>query len=121
MDDRTEIDARMHRMDEAALRPAADGEQKHKDFSTAPESIGELRARRSQLPCDWKPRDMLVRLLREIDDGTIEPDQMLVAWTPVEDNERQSSAIAFALATKGPRDAIAMIEMAKIEMTRGCR
>lgn len=39
------------------------------DFSHHPETIGEARSARTDLGADWKLRDMLIWLLREIDAG----------------------------------------------------
>jgi len=47
-------------------------------YENQPVSIGELRAKRSGNGSDWSPRDCLVDILRAIDDGTLNPQGLIV-------------------------------------------
>lgn len=48
------------------------------DFSKAPLTITELRAKRSGNAEDWTPRDALVHVLRQIDSGELVADDVIV-------------------------------------------
>lgn len=88
-------------------------------FAGVPDSIGELRAGKTGRPDAWTPREVLYRLLRQIDDGDISPSQLVVVWTWPKDGEtddRESSAVAFAQSTKGPHEAVGLLEVAKMHM-----
>ncbi len=50
-------------------------------FADAPVSIAELRADRERDGALWTPRDALVALLREIDQGKVKPPAgMVIIW-----------------------------------------
>jgi hypothetical protein len=48
------------------------------DFSKAPPTISEARAKRSGNAEDWTPRDVLVHVLRQIDSGELVLDDVIV-------------------------------------------
>lgn len=50
------------------------------DFSQAPVSITELRSHKEQRCDRWTPRDVLIRMLRGIDSGEINPDALIVIY-----------------------------------------
>ena len=50
------------------------------NFADAPRTIGELKSDKTQSACDWKPRDALIWLLREIDSGKIDADHLIMCW-----------------------------------------
>lgn len=47
-------------------------------FADAPVTLGEIRSEKSRDAADWTPRDMLVSMLRDIDNGKIDPDQAVI-------------------------------------------
>jgi len=61
------------------------------NFSGHPPTIGEIRSGRSQSASDWTPRDVLIRVLRDLDQGRIAPEVLLVAWAdPSKDGTRRT-------------------------------
>jgi hypothetical protein len=58
------------------------------DFSNAPVSIAELRALKGDKAKDWSPRDALVRTLRQIDSGEINPINLVMIFE-TEDEYRE--------------------------------
>lgn len=50
------------------------------DFSAAPVSIAEARSFKEQNGSMWKPRDLLIHMLREIDTGNLNPLTLVVCW-----------------------------------------
>lgn len=50
------------------------------NFADAPRTIGEIRSEKTQSALDWKPRDALIYLLREIDSGRMNVDHVVVCW-----------------------------------------
>lgn len=48
-------------------------------FADHPESIGEIRANKSESCSDWTPRDALISVLRQIDSG-LAVDALVVCW-----------------------------------------
>ena len=85
------------------------------DFSDAPTTIGEARAAKSGRPDHWTPREVLVRLLRMIDEGKENPSQLVIIYVPddAETPERESNGIAVINSSKGIRDLLGMISLAE--------
>lgn len=50
------------------------------DFANYPKSIGELRADKTENGAEWSPRDALISMLRQIDDGNIAPTAIVICW-----------------------------------------
>lgn len=50
------------------------------DFSGHPQSITEARVDRSHDARAWTPRDALIRTLRDIDEGRIVPDALVISF-----------------------------------------
>jgi len=48
------------------------------NFAGHPPSIGEIRADKSYHSKDWTPRDALISVLRDIDEGKIKPEALIV-------------------------------------------
>ena len=49
------------------------------DFKDAPKSIAEIKADKTENAGLWKPRDVLISLLREIDSGETKVDIVFIA------------------------------------------
>ncbi len=50
------------------------------DFSKLPESLAERRMRESDDCTKWTPRDVLLHFLRDIDNGSLVPDGLIVLY-----------------------------------------
>ncbi len=50
------------------------------DFKDVPRTLGEIRSDKSFRGKDWCPRDALIYLLREIDNGRLDPKEMIVVY-----------------------------------------
>ena len=59
------------------------------DFSNHPASLAEVRADREVDGKLWSPRDVLIKLLRDIDSGKIKPDVLVVAYSEVVNDKRE--------------------------------
>lgn len=61
------------------------------EYSSAPQSITEIRADREGDMRIWTPRDVLVSTLRALDAGDIAPDALVVIYrTKLEDDETET-------------------------------
>lgn len=49
-------------------------------YADSPITIGELRSDRTDSAGDWSPRELLISLLRGIDEGEISPESMVVLF-----------------------------------------
>lgn len=84
------------------------------DFKDHPVSITE---RKSDLADEnsgtlWTPRDALIRMLRQIDNGEIEPDALIICYRDVKANEisfKQSSPSLYL--TMGIMEAVKILMM----------
>ena len=54
------------------------------NFAGHPRSVTEIRSDKSQNAADWSPRDVLINLLRQIDEGKADPTALVVAWGNIE-------------------------------------
>jgi hypothetical protein len=59
------------------------------DFKDQPLSIAEIKADRTGDGAQWTPRDVLVKMLREIDSGVARPDVLVVAWGELDANGKR--------------------------------
>lgn len=83
------------------------------DFSEHPKTIGEVRAGKTENAKDWSPRDVLVRMLRQIDSGQIKPEQLMVLYVLPEDGESCIRPIGYQMSTPDPTYMIGVLERAK--------
>jgi hypothetical protein len=58
------------------------------DFSDHPVSLSEIKAERDLDGKAWTPRDVLLKLLRDIDSGKCNPDLLVVSYSEVVDGKR---------------------------------
>lgn len=57
------------------------------DYRDEPISLGERRAEKTNSSMDISPREMLVNILRQIDDGTLKPEKMIAVMTVTDGDE----------------------------------
>lgn len=63
----------------AVVRALAPEEERPVNYANQPLSIAELRSDKTESARDWKPRDALISVLREIDSGEIDPEVLVIA------------------------------------------
>lgn len=90
------------------------------DFSKAPRSLTEARADRTESAADWTARDVLVRLLRQIDSGEFNPEELVVIMrqpVPLEErlhaNDEQEKETIYTCSTPNTMTLLGMLEHAK--------
>jgi len=88
------------------------------DFKDAPFTIGELRADRSGSGTDWKPRDVLVRLLRDIDAGRLNPEALVVVLYDPPEDDAPNGYIYHSVSSPLLTTSIAMIEITRWKMLK---
>jgi hypothetical protein len=81
------------------------------DFSTAPQTLGEIRSDRSGNSKDWTLRDALVTLLREIDSGQTPAVHGVIVWAERGDDGRIERA-SFLNATPDGVTAMGLLARA---------
>lgn len=74
----------VHREPAAGRDALARGPQYPESFADYPRSLADVKSDKSNAACDWKPRDLLIDMLRDLDSGKIEADAMLVIWTKMD-------------------------------------
>lgn len=85
------------------------------NFSDAPVSINEAMAARDRDATKWTPRDLLVRMLREIDNGVLNPSRMVVLYTEEQGEDRFAFGGAYS-GTSSPMETFGLIEVAKLDL-----
>lgn len=84
------------------------------DFSQHPKSITEIKSDQSDpniAGSIWKPRDALIDVLRNMDQGNIKTDALIVIW--LEKDENGAERVIFRQASTGLTQTLGVIEMAK--------
>lgn len=79
-------------------------------YKDHPDTIGELRSDKSQNAQDWTPRDALISMLRDIDNG-LEVSSMIIGYsTPSKtvDGQRVSD-VCYKLASAGTMVALGIL------------
>lgn len=77
------------------------------DFSKYPTTIGE--AKKTDNAADWTPRDALINVLRDIDEGVIKPTALVVSYY-----DSNSDKSGFRNASPNLTTTMGMLEMTKI-------
>lgn len=85
------------------------------DFSGYPKSIAEKRADKAGDGRLWTPRDLLIALLREIDEGDIKAEHMVVCFDRSEEREgRETRLLSYrAAGVRSRHEAVGLIEATK--------
>ncbi len=72
------------------------------DFSNYPKSLSELKSDKTALAADNTPRDLLIKVLRDIDAGNINPSDLVIAFSDLD----ADGAREFAWLAAGPDLAV---------------
>jgi hypothetical protein len=83
------------------------------DFSNHPPSIGEIKSARGNDGSLWTPREVLVKMLREIDDGKVAPDVLVIAWSDIEAGKRRGH---FSQSTPDPLLSMGLMQAMLFKM-----
>ena len=89
------------------------------DFSDAPTSIGEVRADRAQRADQWSPREVLIALLRDIDQGKVVPLRLAVIYAvKVADDAGGGTRTFFQVSAEGNHEVLGMLARAAYLINR---
>lgn len=77
------------------------------DFSNAPISLGEIKAQKDKDASKWGPRDVLIDLLRKIDNKEINPDTIIVMIHDLD--EVNAHCTTWAISSQGTSDTLALL------------
>jgi len=83
--------------------------------SDTPISLGERRALLEDDCTKWTPREMLVWMLREIDNGNFSPDGIVVCFFQ---KEGAGTRTGMRRCKTTVMEAVAMVEIAKYDLLR---
>lgn len=76
-------------------------------FKDYPETVGEIRADKTQSAADWSPRDVLINVLRDIDNGKLSPTTLIVC------HDDNSGMPHYASCAEKLSDTLGLIERIK--------
>lgn len=85
-------------------------------FAGHPVSLAEVKANKSCNSAAWTPRDVLIAALREIDEGHINPDALLVAYSTVDTEEPGVTSSGYWVSSPNKLLTLGMIENTKHSM-----
>lgn len=83
------------------------------NFSNAPFSINELKATKHSSASHWGPRDVLVSMLREIDNGRVNPDALVLIYHVPNGSADVRGDVFVLTACKGFLKTLGLIARAK--------
>lgn len=84
-------------------------------FINYPQSLNEMRSRRSGNAADWTPRDALIQMLRDIDGGAIKPDALVVSFR---EKVERGFRTNFSAACPDSGVMLALLEQTKFRIWR---
>lgn len=76
------------------------------DYANHPQSIAEARSDRTRCSQDWSPRDALIATLRDIDQGKIAPDQVIIVMA-----QKDGAEVDVTRSTAGPFTTLELLGM----------
>lgn len=85
-------------------------------YSDHPESITEIRAKKAANGTLWTPRDALIDVLRDIDNG-LKVDALVVCFRSRVDLQ-DPGTVSFTQACPDVSTAVGIVELAKLRMTK---
>lgn len=80
----------------------------YSDFSDAPVSIGEARSEKERDASKWTVRDLLVSMLRDIDNGIAKPSKAILVYMTDDGKETR-----YLVSSDKSTTIIGMMEQAK--------
>ena len=83
------------------------------DFSEHPKTLGEIRADKTENAKDWSPRDVLVRMLRDIDSGKVAPEHLMVLYVLPKKDKDTMRYVGYQMSSDDPTYLIGALERAK--------
>jgi hypothetical protein len=92
--------------------PPAAIEPDYGSFAAHPRSLNEHKSDKSRDAADWAPRDALISVLREIDEG-LKVDSIAIGYSQIEGANSKSF---FAIAGPNPIITLGTIEMMKAKL-----
>jgi len=88
------------------------------DYSNAPESITEIRADKASNAALWTPRDALISLLRDIDQGNIKPDAIVICVRELGEGPGKVNTL-FRASCADPHIAYGLVQGTLFKMSEG--
>lgn len=86
-------------------------------FANYPASITERKSDNDPEGASvWTPRDLLIRMLRRIDSGEIEPSTLVLCWEDEKVKVGQTGGIGFSQQSESVYRSIGVMEAAKLLM-----
>lgn len=86
------------------------------EFKDAPLTMGELRSEKTQDGSNWKPRDLLIKMLRDIDNG-LEVNTVVCFYTKIVEGQER---IGFYQASPDIFKAFAVVHLCNNKMIQEC-
>lgn len=84
------------------------------DFKDYPKSLDEVRANKAKNGAKWTPRDALISLLRDIDNG-VDIDMLIVGYRCQDENDKKNDTYTYLYhqATPNLLTALGLLDMTK--------
>lgn len=83
-------------------------------YGDAPISIGEHRANVSMNAADWSPREVILSVLRDMDNGIVEADAIVVVYRKMASKGIGDSA--YVASSPDLQTTLGLLETAKFSM-----
>lgn len=87
-------------------------------YAGYPRSVNEVRSTRSGKASDWSPREALISLLRNIDEGHCDPESLVVVFREKREGGYWSD---FVSACSDTTTMLGLLELTKVLVCRGMR
>ena len=84
-----------------------------RNFKDHPKSVGELKSDKTTNAKDWEPRDALISLLRDIDDGTREVDGLIVIYRIPNKEDPNNPFVGTSYAKVNKIDSLGLLAWAQ--------
>lgn len=91
------------------------GQERERSFKDAPVSLAEVRSDRSESAKDWRPRDVVISMLRKIDSGDFpaDTDVMVLMYGGHTDGKAFGS---YSISSPSLNSTLGVIEHSKFKM-----
>jgi hypothetical protein len=88
------------------------------NFAGYPKTIGEIRSDRSNSGADWKPRDALIDVLREIDEGRISPEAIVICMREPDKERANEAHTKYRVASPDPHVTFGLLSATLFKVQR---